>query len=180
MPLEAKPTFLPVILLLALVQCHNTASDSARDAGATDAQGDDARRSTAELDVSGDATGHIALSGGTQLGKLEPGFIPFTFSQTNDAPLDGSTRVTFSLQSKDPPAVGQAMRGQGHLVYNGETYHTTLCDIVIKSETPPSGAARERWLEGEFSCHDLHGPGHKTADISGDHFFGKFTDSTTL
>jgi hypothetical protein len=181
---ESTAVSLVIPLVLALTQCHPSPdSDSATlgDGAAAPVSTSATTLTTKqtariEADVSGDLTAHIDISGTNQIGRLEPSFIRFTFSESNDAPVDASTRLTFSLQSGDDPVVGTTIHGQGHLVYNGEAFHTTLCEIVVVSQTPPTGATHQRQLEGTFVCHDMHGPDRKRIEATNGHFVGPFED----
>ena len=159
----------------SLFACRSSQESGGADAGNASSGDPNTPKSVLEADLTGDVTEHLSISGGSQVGRIEAGFIRFTLSQSNDVPEGAPARRTFSLQSGETPTLGQPFGAQGHLVYNGEAFHTTQCKVTIASDTAGKGP-HARWLEGSFHCAGLH---REARNVEADgHFSAPFVDST--
>jgi hypothetical protein len=165
-----------LVALAALVGCRSNTSDVGT--AATDASSLISEpKPTMDFDVTGDTTAdallHLALRG-TLVGRLEPKqFFKLTVSQTNDEPMDGGTRRTFSLQSTNDLRVGLTVHGEGHLVLDGVLFTAVDCPLTILRADPPQD--RSRWIEGTFSCDALVS-GKRTVHASNGHFLAKVAE----
>ncbi|HEY1694928.1 MAG TPA: hypothetical protein VGG39_22315 [Polyangiaceae bacterium] len=98
------------------------------------------------------------------MGRRDPQYIRFTWSQSNDKPLGGPERQTFSFQSGSPPDVGQEVGGIGN-VQLGTSIYTGPCRLTISSDVPGEGGAGPRSVEGTFFCEKMRNRDQATVEI---------------
>jgi hypothetical protein len=134
------------------------------------------RQATTELDVSGAATEHLTLKG-LQVGQLEPEGIRFTFSQSNEAPVNTPERRTFSIQTGAFALPGQTIYPRSILLVDSLIY-IGQCKLTVKTMGPPRSTDHVRWVEGVFDCEKMHPEkSDKVVTVTNGHFEGPFVDN---